>query len=125
MKYSSRELKLFNLFALFLFGLGGVFFTVGITQLALQPKNEYIVSKSLMNADPKGKGAVTNAPAVHQKNTNADDLITMEGMNLSAVSNGLIGAVFMVLSFLLNSVLLRVMRQDGKDFKAKHHRKKG
>ena len=124
MKYSSRELKLFNLFALFLFGLGGVFFTVGITQLELQPKNEYVVSKSLMNADPKGKSVVKNEPTVHQKKTNIDDVITMQGMNLSAVSNGLIGAVFMVLSFLLNSVLLRVMRQDGKDVKARLHSKK-
>ena len=120
MKYSSRELKLFNLFALFLFGLGGVFFTVGITQLAMKPKNEYIVSKRLMSADSKEKTAVTNEPTIHQKNKPiADDVITMEGVNLIAVSNGLIGAVFMVLSFLLNSVLLRVMRHQGKDIKVK------
>ena len=125
MKYSSRELKLFNVFALFLFSLGGVFFTVGIAQFAMRPKHEYVVSKSLMNAGAKATPTETNSSGTYpSKSVIGDDIMTLEGTNFSAVSNGLVGAVFMALSFALNRVLLRVMRHDGKDIKAKQKRQK-
>lgn len=125
MKYSSRELKLFNLFALFLFSLGGVFFTVGVAQFVMRPKHEYVVSKSLRNAGAKATPAETKSSVTYSpKNVFADDIMTLEGTNFNAVSNGLIGAVFMALSFALNRILLRVMRHDGKDVKAKQKRQK-
>ncbi len=120
MRYSRRELKAFNFFALFMFGVGGLFFALGAAELAVQPKVQYVISQSRRQADLIREAASTNAPAARRKYANHDDdRVTVEGTNFRGVSNALIGAVFMALSFALNRVLLRVMRHDGEDVKNK------
>ncbi len=126
MKYSKRELKSFNIFALFMFGLGGVFFTWGAIELAVQPRVEYVISESRREADSVSQTVSTNTPAVNPRKyaQRKDDRITVEGTNFLALSNTLLGAVFMALSFALNRVLLRVLRHNGEDLKSKLLHKK-
>jgi hypothetical protein len=120
MKYSKRELKSFNLFALFMFGVGGLVFTLGVIELAMKPTVEYVISESRRHVETRHEMAPTNPPATIRKYSKPEsDRITVEGTNFGALSNALIGAVFMALSFALNRVLLRVLRHNGDDVKSK------
>lgn len=120
MKYSKREIRSFNLFALFMLGLGGLFFTLGVVEIAVQPKIEYTISQAQPKADVARECVGKNAPVIHQKHRLiADDAITVEGINLSAMSNILIGMVFMALSVILDRMLQRVKRHDSEDVKTR------
>lgn len=125
MKYSKRELKSFNFFALFLFSVGALVFTIGAIDLAVHPKMQYVISQSRKQADLVHETVSTNLVAPARKYAKpSEDRVTVDGTNLWAVSNMLLGGVFMALSFSLNRVLLRVMRHNGEDVKSKLRLKK-
>lgn len=129
MKYSKRELKTFNIFALLLFALGGFFLMFGGIELAFQPTTSYTVVREYRKAasvvQPSEEPVVSSSeePATLALEASVEELprtqrkeaiqetVVAEGPNFKAISNVLLGVVFLALSFGLNFMLLRVMRR--------------
>lgn len=133
MKYSERELKTFNIFALLLLSLGGLFFIFGVIEYVFQPTMNYTIARECPQAassvqqsgesdvsSPETSGTLSSEESVDvqkhaQPGTTTYETVVVEGTNFKAVSNMLLGFVFLVLSFALNAVLLRVIRRGGYD----------
>jgi len=133
MKYSRRELKTFNVFALLLLGLGGFFFILGVIEFVFQPTQSYTVARPYSQVDSRRQlteesavlpsekaGTVSEEDSADIQSRTArsrpvQETVMEEGLNFKAVSNVLLGTVFLVLSFGLNFMLLRVIRRNGRD----------
>lgn len=117
MKYSKRELRMLNFFALFLFGFGGFCFVFGAIEFVVQPTMSYTVALSHNAATASVQPATggVSLPAEVKPSLFTQETQEKEGLNLNAVSKALFGLVLVVLSFALNLMLLRVMRRDGGD----------
>lgn len=156
MKYSQRELKTFNIFALLLFGIGGIFLIYGIIEFIFQPTTSYTIVREYRKAIVVERPATDDAELATEDaefatedaelatedaelasdvleleplsevepTRTTQETMVVEGTNFRAVSNALIGAVFLLLSFALNVVLLRVMRHDGHDRAMKLQKKR-
>ncbi len=124
MKYTKRELKAFNVFALFLFGLGGLFLAFGLMAYAAQPVTRFSVAEAgrvsatveqERDAGASGlPGDVEDGPLARRQSFGPQTRV-VEAPNLQAISKALIGLVFILMSIGLNAMLLRVMRRGGED----------
>ena len=145
MKYTDRELRLFNLFGLVVLTLGGVFLAFGLIEFAIMPEVEYyhVVKEPAVykvagvdpssseesaaaadNAEAPPTGAegegVAAQPPKPARPKYVYDISRISDVNLGALSRTLLGVVFVILSLLLNQVLRHVVKHGGEDVWKQH-----
>jgi hypothetical protein len=105
MKYSKRDLRAFDIFALLMFGIGALFFTMGGIRYFTQPNIRVaVISKN------KSMGS-----EVVVASKSGDTKGTVETRNWPAVRTGLLGFVFVALGTAMNIGLRRVARNGDED----------
>lgn len=103
MKYSQRDLRAIDVFALILIGVGILFFAIGALR--------YIGS-------PKINGAISykdKAAKIENSQKAEEGSAVVEIVNWPAIRTGLFGTVFILLGTTMNIGLRRVMRHGGTD----------
>ena len=105
MKYSKRDLRAFDIFALMMFGIGALFIAIGGVRYFSHPTIRVAaVSKE------KAKGSEVVAAS-----ESGDAEGTVEAPNWPAVRTGLLGFVFVALGVAMNVGLRRVTRNGRED----------
>jgi|GEM_PF-7112489 hypothetical protein len=103
MKYSQRDLKAIDMFALLIIGIGILFFAIGGMRYMGNPK---IKASAIYNE--KGlKVEMVGKPIRDEE--------LVETVNWPAIRTGLFGTVFLLLGTTMNLCLSRVMRNGGID----------
>ena len=116
MRYTKRELRMIDMFALMWFGAGLFFIVMGVIGFVLEPKVVYTYHRK--GYKPKAITVSESAPLSKGKGVGAGDMegfYTKELMNLKALSNTVLGVVFLALGIALNVAFKRVLRNKGCD----------